>query len=569
MNLHLEAREQVYTDMSYALNSIPSVLNSNSNSFQTPSIRGRLRTNQTKARPMSAPISKVVLKQNGGKNAGIYSSHTRENGNGSPCPSLFSEEEDQYDIFNILDTNEDEVEDRAVEAFERAASVALHDTDRNGIAADKKACRVKKVVCRPSSSQGIEKVEDSAWNLVSRGTVESRQRPKSALDQLREIKRRNHGLSPELQKVLAEARTGRGFGYRPPLVAPHQAPQDSEISSSGRNGGVAGPCVYNWSPARPLGGERPRSKERNTTSRLQHTAAASTNATPAVAVSATLTASVADSAESAKNGTNGECNNLCHIRISGLEEELKLCKTKERNTARRLQYTTARISDLEEELQLYKTTLFGITTKYPTLTHDLDPELIEDLEQTHSYMTAYDTASDKLKAKEGGCHNDAATGVQDHIGLYVAAPGGRQVLPEASPPSPGKDVQHTRAPVRHFDAELAPVSPGVQAARRSLAIRAKTQSKGIHATIQARLKLLFDTATDAFVYLDINATDTLTTTELQRGFTRLGLDANMRDLGAANASDDLIDLFEFLRLYAWHDIEVLSLLALLVQKYKY
>ena len=568
---------------------------------------------------MSAPISKVVLKQNGGKNAGICSSHTRENGNGSPCPSLFSEEEDRYDIFNILETNEDEVEDRAVEAFELAASVALHDTDRNGIAADKKACRVKKVVCRPSSSQAIEKVEDSAWNLVSRGTVESRQRPKSALDQLREIKRRNHGLSPELQKVLAEARTGRGFGYRPPLVAPHQAPQDSEISSSGRNGGVAGPCVYNWSPARPLGGERPRSKERNTTSRLQHTAAASTNATPAVAVSATLTASVADSAESAKNGTNGECNNLCHIRISGLEEELKLCKTKERNTARRLQYTTARISDLEEELQLYKTTLFGITTKYPTLTHDLDPELIEDLEQTHSYMTAYDTASDKLNAKEGGCYNDAATGIQDHedtttlksldttcqvvmdkeglrklfqevnisisgsmdceefvaamchrnIGLYVAAPGGREVLPEASPPSPGKDVQHTRAPVRHFDAELSPVSPGVQAARRSLAIRAKTQSKGIHATIQAHLKLLFDTATDAFVYLDINATDTLTTTELLRGFTRLGLDANMRDLGAANASDDLIDLFEFLRLYAWHDIEVLSLLALLVQKYKY
>ena len=50
---------------------------------------------------------------------------------------MFSEEEDRYDIFNILETNEDEVEDRAVEAFELAASVALHDTDRNGIAADK------------------------------------------------------------------------------------------------------------------------------------------------------------------------------------------------------------------------------------------------------------------------------------------------------------------------------------------------------------------------------------------------------------------------------------------------
>jgi hypothetical protein len=166
------------------------------------------------------------------------------------------------------------------------------------------------------------------------------------------------------------------------------------------------------------------------------------------------------------------------------------------------------------------------------------------------------------------CEEFVAAMCHRNIGLYVAAPGGRQVLQEPSPPSPGEDV-HMRAPSRHFDAELAPFSPGVQASGRSLAIRAKTQSKGIHATIQARLKLLFDTATDAFVYLDINATDTITTSELQRGLARLGLDANIRDLGTANASDGVIDLFEFLRLYAWHDIEVLRLLALLVQRYKY
>jgi len=120
--------------------------------------------------------------------------------------------------------------------------------------------------------------------------------------------------------------------------------------------------------------------------------------------------------------------------------------------------------------------------------------------------------------------------------------------------SSSEDVPDMLA-LRHLDAELAPFGAEVgrgskQVRMPTLAIRAKVHSKGIHAAIQARPKLLFDTATDTFVFLDHNASDSITSAELERGFRRLGVDATIRDLGF-----NYIHIIEFLRLYAWHDIK--------------
>jgi hypothetical protein len=130
----------------------------------------------------------------------------------------------------------------------------------------------------------------------------------------------------------------------------------------------------------------------------------------------------------------------------------------------------------------------------------------------------------------------------------------KEQLPVVEPQDAGEDVQGMHAP-RHLDAELEPLwaeagRGSKQARMPTLSIRAKVHSKGIHAAIQARLKLLFDTAIDAYVFLDHNASDSITSAELERGFRRLGVDATIRDLGF-----NYIHIIEFLRLYAWHDIK--------------
>ena len=55
----------------------------------------------------------------------------------------------------------------------------------------------------------------------------------------------------------------------------------------------------------------------------------------------------------------------------------------------------------------------------------------------------------------------------------------------------------------------------VRYAKEIAAVTAKTHKSGVHATIQSRLKLLFDTATDAFVYFDFDASDSINLLELE------------------------------------------------------
>ena len=86
------------------------------------------------------------------------------------------------------------------------------------------------------------------------------------------------------------------------------------------------------------------------------------------------------------------------------------------------------------------------------------------------------------------------------------------------------------------------------------AICAKTHSKGVHAAIQSRLKLLFDSPTDAFVFFDINASDGITAAEVQRGLRQLGAVASIRDLGGIVSADGQVSVLGFLRVFAWQDI---------------
>jgi Ca2+-binding EF-hand superfamily protein len=100
----------------------------------------------------------------------------------------------------------------------------------------------------------------------------------------------------------------------------------------------------------------------------------------------------------------------------------------------------------------------------------------------------------------------------------------------------------------------------------NVAICAKTQSKGVHAAIQTRLKLLFDSPTDAFVFFDINASDGITAAEVQRGLRLLGVDASIRDLGGIVSTDGQVSVLGFLRVYGWQDIVDLEELDAMLAK---
>jgi hypothetical protein len=90
-------------------------------------------------------------------------------------------------------------------------------------------------------------------------------------------------------------------------------------------------------------------------------------------------------------------------------------------------------------------------------------------------------------------------------------------------------------------------------------IRAKSNLKGEMIAIQERFKLLFDTTTDAFSFFDLDGSETISTLELQRGLKRLGLDVSTKELEVGCALyDGHLDLLEFLRMFAWHDIEVVQ-----------
>lgn len=86
-------------------------------------------------------------------------------------------------------------------------------------------------------------------------------------------------------------------------------------------------------------------------------------------------------------------------------------------------------------------------------------------------------------------------------------------------------------------------------------IRARKGLKGVNALVQTRLKQLFANVVDAFTFLDQNGDECISTVELGHGFKRMGLTGlDMKQLGAAVAADGNVDIFEFMRLYAWEDI---------------
>jgi hypothetical protein len=169
------------------------------------------------------------------------------------CHSDTMSEEDRYDAIELLDMYEDEEEDRAVEAFELAASAAIQADSSFGRGTEEmKALQGKgrsqqmrfktqepllvrgvqgKEMRRPASSMGtVDAAIEYGQRRFGNGNLKSSQdggpvsssqrqqpafalrRPKSAIGELMQIKRETQGLSPELQRILARARAGRGFG---------------------------------------------------------------------------------------------------------------------------------------------------------------------------------------------------------------------------------------------------------------------------------------------------------------------------------------------------------------------
>src|SRR6056300_1495530 len=87
------------------------------------------------------------------------------------------------------------------------------------------------------------------------------------------------------------------------------------------------------------------------------------------------------------------------------------------------------------------------------------------------------------------------------------------------------------------------------------AVKGKKNRPGVVGIVQARLMALFDTVRDAFVYIDNDGNDSITKVEFARGLQRVGLvGADINKLSAMVAADGIIDVLEFIRLFAWHDV---------------
>lgn len=87
------------------------------------------------------------------------------------------------------------------------------------------------------------------------------------------------------------------------------------------------------------------------------------------------------------------------------------------------------------------------------------------------------------------------------------------------------------------------------------AVKGKKNRPGVVGIVQARLISLFDTVQDAFVYIDNDGNDSITKVEFARGLQRVGLvGADINKLSAMVAADGIIDVLEFIRLFAWHDV---------------
>jgi hypothetical protein len=81
-----------------------------------------------------------------------------------------------------------------------------------------------------------------------------------------------------------------------------------------------------------------------------------------------------------------------------------------------------------------------------------------------------------------------------------------------------------------------------------------TYADSMNALMQARLKELFVDVVEAFVFLDQNGDESISTVELAHGFKRMGIVCDMKKLGSAVAADGMVDMIEFMRLFAWQDV---------------
>lgn len=157
-----------------------------------------------------------------------------------------------------------------------------------------------------------------------------------------------------------------------------------------------------------------------------------------------------------------------------------------------------------------------------------------------------------MKGEEGAIESVAARIIQRRVRGIAA----RKLIKEMAnikklkTPAKGGDVNSILKEATHET---------VRYTKHVAEIRAKSNLKGEMRAIQERFKLLFDTTTDAFSFFDLDGSETISTLELQRGLKRLGLDVSTKELEVGCALyDGHLDLLEFLRMFAWHDIEVVQ-----------
>lgn len=87
------------------------------------------------------------------------------------------------------------------------------------------------------------------------------------------------------------------------------------------------------------------------------------------------------------------------------------------------------------------------------------------------------------------------------------------------------------------------------------AVKGKKNRPGVVGVVQSRLKMLFDTVQDAFVFIDNDGNDNITKVEFARGLQRCGIiGGSISKLSAMVAADGIIDVLEFMRLFAWQDV---------------
>ena len=88
-------------------------------------------------------------------------------------------------------------------------------------------------------------------------------------------------------------------------------------------------------------------------------------------------------------------------------------------------------------------------------------------------------------------------------------------------------------------------------------VRGRKRGDGIMATVQTRLRKVFGSVQDAFIFFDPEGRDHLTHQEFLVGIKKLSLevdDDSSKCAAVIAGADKCIDCLEFIRAFAWHDI---------------